>query len=104
MEELLKFLPIVLYILGIILLVVLIILGIKLIRTINRTNDVLDDVYKKSKSLNGLFDTIDAITDTLANVSDNVVGLLSKLFSKIFSIKKKTSHKLKEEKEDNEDE
>ena len=99
MEELASVLPIFLYILGIILLVVLIILGIKLIHTINRTNDVLDDVYRKTKSLNGLFDTIDTITDALSNVSDTIVGALSSMFGKIFSIKKKTKNKLKNKEE-----
>lgn len=100
MEELLKFLPIVLYILGIILLVVLIIIGIKLIHTINRTNDVLDDVYEKSKSLNGLFNAIDNITDALSNVSDTVVGAVSSMFTKLLSIKKKKKNKLKKKEDD----
>jgi len=83
MEELLKVLPVILYI-----------LGIKLIRTINRANKVLDDVYEKTKSLNGLFHTIDTITDALSNVSDSVVGALSGLFGKIFK------KKLKEKEDD----
>lgn len=95
MDKLLEILPVILYILGIILLVVLIILGIKLIRTVNRTNKVLDDVYEKTKSLNGLFHTIDAITDALAGVSDTVVGALSGLFGKIFK-----KGKLKEKEDD----
>jgi len=95
MEELLNILPIILYILGIILLVVLIILGIKLIHTVDRTNKVIDDVYEKTKSLNGLFHTIDTITDALANASDTVVGALSGLFGKIFK-----KNKLKEKEDD----
>lgn len=97
MENLLRFLPVVLYLLGIVLLVILIILGIKLIHTINKTNAVLDDVYEKSKSLNGLFNTIDTITDTLSNISDTVVGAVSGLIGKIFSIGKRKKHKLEEE-------
>ena len=95
MDKLLEVLPVILYILGIVLLVVLIILGIKLIRTVNRTNKVLDDVYEKTKSLNGLFHTIDTITDALAGVSDTVVGALSGLFGKIFK-----KNKLKEKEDD----
>ena len=52
--DIVEFLPILLYLLGITLLVILIILGIKLIHTVDKTNDILDDAYNKSKSL-GLY-------------------------------------------------
>ena len=58
MESLLELFPIILYGLGIVLLVILIILGIKLIHTVDRTNDLLEDAYNKSKSLNGIFDKV----------------------------------------------
>ena len=59
-------LPVVLYVLGSILIIVLIILGIKLIITMNKIEDVVDDINKKVKSLNGLFSIVDATTDKLA--------------------------------------
>ena len=79
-----EFLPIVLYILGSILLLVLIILGIKLIITMNKIEDVVDDINGKVKSLNGLFSMIDYTTDKLALLSDRFVDTISSLIRKIF--------------------
>lgn len=89
MEELLDFFPIILYLLGTVLLVVLIILGVKLIYTVNKTNEILDDAYNKTKSLNGLFNAIDSITDTLSSVSDSIVSNITGIIGKVFRKKKK---------------
>lgn len=89
MDLLLQIMPIILYTLGAILLIVLIVLGIKLIETVDRTNVILDDVEKKAKSLNGLFNMIDTATDTLANISDSIVSNVAGFLSKIFHRKKK---------------
>ena len=79
-----EFLPIVLYSLGSILLVVLIILGIKIIITMNKIEDVVDDINDKVKSLNGFFSIIDYTTDKLALFSDKFVDVVSSLIKKIF--------------------
>lgn len=84
MEELLRYFPMVLYILGSILLVVLIILGIKLIKAVDKMNEILEDTYNKTKSLNGFFHVIDSITDTLSNFSDNLVSSVTNVIGKIF--------------------
>ena len=96
MEALYEVLPIVIYMLIAILLVVLIILGIKLIDTANKTNAVLDDIEQKSKTLDGLFGTVDRITDAFTIVSDKVIDGIAGLIGKAFSFKKKK----KEEEED----
>lgn len=97
MEELLEYFPIILYLLGTVLLIVLIILGIKLIYTVNKTNQILDDAYNKTRSLNGLFNAIDSITDTLSNLSDSIVSNITGIIGKVF-------HKKRKEKEIDEDE
>lgn len=79
-----EFLPIVLYILGSILLVVLIILGIKLIITMNKIEDVVDDINTKVKTLDGFFSVIDFTTDKLAMLSDRVVETVTSFIKKIF--------------------
>lgn len=79
-----EILPIILYVLGSILLVVLIILGIKLIITMNKIEDVVTDINKKVKSLDGLFSVIDMTTDKLAMLSDRVVETVTSLIKKIF--------------------
>lgn len=75
---------VILYVLGSILLVVLIILGIKLIVTMNKIENVVDDINTKVKSLNGLFSMIDYTTDKLALISDRFVDTVSSLIKKIF--------------------
>jgi uncharacterized protein YoxC len=82
-------LPLIIYALLSILLVVLIILGIKLIDTVNKTNAVLDDIEKKSKSLDGIFATIDNVTDAVSLVSDRLVDGIAGIVGKLFSFKKK---------------
>ena len=82
-------LPVILYCLGIVLLVVLIILSIKLIHTVDKTNKILDDIYNKTRSLNGLFDAIDKVTDTLCTLSDSVVGKVTSVIGKIFPKRKR---------------
>lgn len=86
MDFLMMVLPIILYVLGIVLVAILIILGVKLIYTVDKTNDILDDVEKKSKSLNGVFEMVDNVTDSLSIISDTVVdgivGLVSRIFKK----------------------
>ena len=89
MEELLHYYPIFLYILGSILLIILIILGIKLIKTINKANIVLDDVYNKTRSLNGLFHVLDMVTDTLSSISDSVAVGITNMVGRLFHRKKK---------------
>lgn len=97
MDMILEYFPLVLYILGTVLLVVLIILGIKLIKTINKTNAILEDAYNKTKSLNGLFHIVDSITDTLSNISDGIVSGVVSVIEKLFHKKKKIA---KENEED----
>ncbi len=89
MESLIEVLPVILYILAIVLVCVFIVLGIKLIRTVDKTNDILEDVERKTKSLNGLFNVIDGVTDTLAVFSDTVVASITGIIGKIFPKRKK---------------
>lgn len=89
MINMMEALPVVLYILGSILLVVLIILGIKLIVTMNKIENIVDDINGKVKSLNGLFSAIDYTTDKLALISDRFVDTVALIIRKIFKRKEK---------------
>lgn len=89
MDNLIATLPIILYILAIILVIVFIVLGIKLIHTIDKANEILDDVEKKTKSLNGIFNVIDGVTDTLSVFSDTVVMGITNFVGKLIPKKKK---------------
>jgi len=81
-------LQVILYLLGSILLVVLIILGVKLIITMNKIENVVDDINVKVNKLNGLFSVIDVTTDRLALLSDKLVDGVSSVIRKLFSRKK----------------
>ena len=97
MEALMAILPVILYILAIVVLVIFIVLGIKLIYTVDKANVVLDDIGRKSKSLNGFFNVIDVLTDTLSYFSDNVVNGIVSGITKIFTGSKSKNTKKKKE-------
>lgn len=82
-------LTIILYVLGSILLIVLIVLGIKLIGTLNKIENVVDDINNKVQTLNGFFALIDYITDKVSSVGDTLANLVSSVTNKLF--KKKES-------------
>ena len=96
METMLDVLPIILYVLGSILLVILIVLGIKLINTMNKIDNVVDDINVKVNKLNSFFAVIDYATDSLSTISDRLVDGVSGFIGKIFGRKKKK----RKEKED----
>ena len=87
------FLTITLCVLGIALLIVLIVLGIKLIFFVDRANVVIGDIERKTQSLNGLFNVIDVVTDTLSCLSDTVVDSVVSGISRLFPKKKKKMKK-----------
>lgn len=89
MEFLSMYLPIMLYILAIILLIVLIVLGFKLICAVDKVNEMLDEIEKKTKSLNGFFYVIDNFSNSLTSISDGVIDGVINLVSKIIKKRKK---------------
>ncbi len=93
MEGLTIFFQMLLYVLGATLLVVLIILAIKLIYTVDKTNDILDNVDSKVKSLDGLFEVIDATSNAIASLKDRI-------FEKIFGVIGKVGRKNKKKEEE----
>lgn len=77
----------ILFIALIVLVIFSIIICIKLLYTIDKTNDVLTDLEKKLKSVDGVFTTIDKITDTVSTISDSFVSKSLMLLDKIFKKK-----------------
>ena len=100
-EFLQVFLPLVVYILLIIILVVGIIIGLKTIKTLDKLDQVVDDVSKKVSSLNGIFSVIDLTTDKIVSITDRVVEMASGIIGKIF---KKSNKKVLTGGEENEKE
>lgn len=98
MELLGEVLPLILYFLGGVLLFVVIVLVVKLIGTVERTNALLDDLQEKAQSLDGLFEAIDSVSDTISSVNMKVVTAIAGVVEKIFHKRKKK--KIKEEEND----
>ncbi len=90
--------PIILYFLGAVLLIVIIILATKLVTTVDKVNILLDDIEGKSQSLNGLFDAIENVGNTLSSANNKVTGFFAGLVKKV--MKKKKKKKVIEEEED----
>ena len=99
MDVLNEIFPIILYFLGAVLLIVVIILITRLITTVDKLNVLLDDVEDKSQKLNGLFDAIEKIGDTVSAANNKVTGFIAGIASKMFKEKKKKK-KVKIEEED----
>ncbi len=93
-------LPIILYFLGAVLLFVLILLITKLITTVDKVNILLDDLEDKSQSLNGLFDAIGRVGDTLSAANNRITGFVAGVISKMFKNKNKKSKKDIEEEDE----
>lgn len=83
------YLPACVNILLIVLLIVGIVLGVRLINTLNRINEVIDNVEAKVNSLNGLFNVINFTTDKITAIGDRVVegvnGLIKRFSKKRYS-------------------
>ena len=84
-----QLLPIILYTLLSILVVVIIVFVYKLTITLDKANVLLDDVYKKVKKLDNLFEIIDKSADTINLVTDKITGTIANSIMKIFKKKRK---------------
>ena len=92
MEFLSQFLPILLYLAGIVLLVVLIILVIKLIKVVDKVDGVVDNVEGKINSFNGALAVMNKAADGLASISDSVIFGITTAISRIFNKGKKNNN------------
>lgn len=72
----------------IILVVIFMILGIKLIKTLKKVDEVIDDVNGKMNKVNGVFEIIDKTTDYASTISDKIIGTLSNFVNSLFKKKK----------------
>lgn len=93
MEAWMDFFPVVVYCLAIALMILFMVLVIKLIHTVDRVNHILEDIEKKSRSLNSLFHVIDGVTDTLSVFSDAVVSAITSVVGRIFPRRKRKKEK-----------
>ena len=90
MEYLNEMLPIIIYFLLIVLLVVSIIVGIKLIFTITKVDELIDDVTEKLSSFDRLFNVINFPTDRFGVISETVISFITSKLKKLMKPKRKT--------------
>lgn len=55
----------------------------KLKDTITKVNTLLDDLNEKSQTLDGLFDTIEEVSDATRTFSTKFIGTVNRLFGKV---------------------
>ena len=96
MEYLNKMLPIIIYFLLIVLLVVAIIVGIKLIFTITKVDELIDDVTEKLSSFDRLFNVINFTTDRFGVISETVISFITSKLKKLMKPKRKTKREEEE--------
>ena len=88
MDGLMQVFPIMMYVLGSILLVVTIILVIKLIYTVDKAKEILDNVEANVKTLDGFFNAINMTSSAISSIGDRIIGAVAGLLGK-FKRKKK---------------
>lgn len=86
----------VLYILGAVALIILIVLMLKLLKTVDKFNNIADDIEGKMSSLNGLFNIIDNVTDGVAVVNDFLVDKIAGVAGKLFRRRKSKNERIDE--------
>lgn len=84
-----SFLQILLYVLGAVLMVCLIVLIIKTIYTVNRINFLLDNIERKMKTVDKIFDSIGKISTSFSFASDKIANGIMNFASKLFKKNKK---------------
>ena len=69
-----------------ILLIALTVLVIKMINTLKKVDKVIDDVSVKSSKLDGVFNIVESVTDTVNSIGDKVsnsiVGMVSNIINR----------------------
>ena len=83
-------LTMIIYALLIVLIVVAIMIGIRIIITLRKVDDLLDDVTTKVHSFDRMFEIIDTFNDKMSMVGDAVVGFISGGVKRIFKDRKKS--------------
>lgn len=57
-------------------LITFIFLLVKLIITLNKVDKLVDDITEKSKKVDGVFNIVDKVTDTVSSVSDKFISVI----------------------------
>ena len=93
-------LVVIIYALLIVFLIIAIIVGIKVLITLNKVNDILDDANEKLSALDKLFDIINFATDRMSTVTEIALGFITNGLDRLFKPSKKSRKSKMEEDED----
>ena len=91
------YLLIMLIIFGIILLISLIILIVRLNFTISKIDNLLDDITKKSNTVNHAFEVVVKVTDSISLINDRVVDIIATFIASLFAKRKNKKEESEEE-------
>lgn len=87
--ELMEVLRIVLYIALIGLSITFMFVGVKLYETIEQGRRILEDMERKSNSLNGIFGAIDLISNSFTSINYKIADVVTNLISGLYNKKRK---------------
>lgn len=90
MEYLNETLPIIIYFLLIVLLIVGIVVGIRLIFTISKIDELLDEVNEKLSSFDRLFNVINFTSDRFGVIAETVLSFITSKIKKLTKTKRKS--------------
>ncbi len=90
-------LTMIIYVLLIMLISVSIAIGIRLIITLHKVDELLENVNDKVHSLDRLFEIVDLFNDKMSMVGDAVVGFLTGGLKRVFKDRKKRYDEEEEE-------
>ena len=90
-------LQIIIYVLLIILILVAIVIGVRLIITLHKVDALVDDVTEKVKTLDRVFEIVDAFNNKMSALGDSVVGFVSGGIKRLFKNRKKYDYEDEEE-------
>ena len=100
MEYFSQLLPIIIYVLLIVLIILLIIIAFKVIKALNKVQDIADNVEEKVRTLVGFFSVIDLATDKISSLSDRLIDIITGAYKKVTSRKSKKNIEKEDNKED----
>jgi hypothetical protein len=89
MDTLIVALQVLLYLAGIMILVVFSVVGIRLIKLLDKTDAILDDVQAKVKSLDNLFDAIDKVGYGFNYFTTSIIKKANSIFPSVLRKKRK---------------
>ena len=89
MDTIILALQILLYLAGITILIVFSVVGVRVIKILDKTDAILDDVDDKVKSLDNLFDAVDKVGYGFNYLTTSIIKKANSIFPSVFNKKNK---------------